>query len=347
MKHPLYFVKYSRIAPVVLAVTMLSASFPADAGAAASLSMVSARDHVEGSFTTARSVWADAGNIYLASQQGALFVLARDRAANFPIRSRIETGAPLTAVRGDGSFLYVTSTDGELRVYNKSTLALVSKISLASYGLNSVELDNGKIYVGAGQVTFDVDKSFVYLSSLNDGDVVYEVAKDSYAVTRTYGEQSIANSIGMFNKSNGALVRSFPNPKNIYGTPSQPELHINSGVLYATVPGCCGSGVSAINVSTGQTKTLPARYANTVAIKNGFTIVGSELGIAELYNRKSKHVDALELKSLTGYTGSEDIELRSLWADGKDNLVFAASSWGNDSSRNASLPSLFILEFAR
>jgi len=42
--------------------------------------------------------------------------------------------------------------------------------------------------------------------------------------------------------------------------------------------------------------------------------------------------------------GIEDIEIRALWTDNVDNLVFAGSTWGNDQSRSPSLPAFFVLD---
>lgn len=53
---------------------------------------------------------------------------------------------------------------------------------------------------------------------------------------------------------------------------------------------------------------------------------------------------SVDLRAITGHTGSEDIEIRALWSDAYDNLVFAGSSWGNDQSRGTNLPAFFILE---
>jgi hypothetical protein len=50
---------------------------------------------------------------------------------------------------------------------------------------------------------------------------------------------------------------------------------------------------------------------------------------------------------MAGHTGIEDIEIRALWKDNVDDLVFAGSSWGNDQSRGPTLPSFFVLELVK
>jgi len=92
-------------------------------------------------------------------------------------------------------------------------------------------------------------------------------------------------------------------------------------------------------------------YTNTVAgIKRKgvpLLVAGNETGSVDLYGQdKSGYqlINSVNLRTLTGFTGVEDIDIRALWVDGIDNLVFAGSSWGNDTSRSPALPSLFVLE---
>ena len=54
-------------------------------------------------------------------------------------------------------------------------------------------------------------------------------------------------------------------------------------------------------------------------------------------------LSAVDLRALTGHTRPEDIEIRAHWTDRYDKLIFAGSSWGNDTSRSDSLPSFFVL----
>src|SRR6185437_2658897 len=73
-----------------------------DAAVKPHLRLVSARDGIEGGFLGSQAVYADERRIYLASFNGRLFVLARNRSTNFPVLQVIEdTRFSLTAVRGD------------------------------------------------------------------------------------------------------------------------------------------------------------------------------------------------------------------------------------------------------
>ncbi|MGH7498434.1 MAG: hypothetical protein ACREOQ_07635, partial [Gemmatimonadales bacterium] len=79
-----------------------------------------------------------------------------------------------------------------------------------------------------------------------------------------------------------------------------------------------------------------------VAVQGGFWS-GLETGEIGFYDSQNDLVQRLNLRTFTGHTGSEDIEIRSLWADGFDDLVFAGSDWGNESSRSPTLPAFFVL----
>ena len=57
---------------------------------------------------------------------------------------------------------------------------------------------------------------------------------------------------------------------------------------------------------------------------------GGQVDVFDLRQNPSPLVSSADLRQLTGHTGSEDIEIRALWADDLDNLIFAGSSWGND-----------------
>lgn len=48
-----------------------------------------------------------------------------------------------------------------------------------------------------------------------------------------------------------------------------------------------------------------------------------------------------DLPQLTGHTEPADIEIRSLWVDDHDDLVFAGSSWA---PQRLDVPAFFVLE---
>jgi hypothetical protein len=92
--------------------------------------------------------------------------------------------------------------------------------------------------------------------------------------------------------------------------------------------------------------TLP----NTVVRRGRWLIAGNESGHVDVFDlgqNPSPLVSSADLPQLTGHTNSEDVEIRALWTDHHDNLIFAGSSWGNDRTRGPSLPSFFVLELLK
>src|SRR2546423_8578165 len=175
-----------------------------------SLALVSARDHIEGSMLTAQSVYADETRIYLATVQGTvgtLFVLSRDRAANFPVLESIPYTSGLYAVRGDSQYVYVAAGDGTLLVYRKDPqLTLVQTIPLATYFIGSLAITANSVFVGIGLPTFAVNDSRVYIAPLNEGDRVVELSKATLTPVQTYGDSFQANETVAFDRQTGARV---------------------------------------------------------------------------------------------------------------------------------------------
>ena len=332
----------------MLFILVFSSAFHAEGQV--SLQLISARDQIEGSFVSSQAVYADSRRIYLASYQGKLFVLSRDRSTNFPLLEVVQdTSAPLTAVRGDSRYLYVTAADGVLYVYRKGArLRRVSTHPLSGYGLNTLAVNGTDIYVAKGQAQLTINGASVYLAELNEGDVCMRLAKDTFAHTMTYGQTFEPYATVTHHQNTGERVGSMPTPFDLWGQPAQPVLYVSGNILAQTVPGCCGPGIFLYHPTTLQLKQfIPRLYTNTVTRRKQWLIAGNEGGqvdIFDLSRRPSPLMTSLDLRTLTGHTGSEDIEIRSLWTDSVDNLVFAGSSWGNDYSRHSSLPSFFVLE---
>jgi hypothetical protein len=296
-----------------------------------------------GSFVTRQAIYADADRIFLCSFQGDLFILRRDRKAHFPLLQTIHVGSPLTAIRGDDNYVYVSSRNGTLYVFTKTwpIAEPVQSMELSQYGLSSVEVIGSNVYVAQGQAAMAASNTNLYISELNRGDSGLDITNK-----RTYGEDFSPDRTLVFDRltlqSAGEILHRGHGQVNI--TPSR-------DFVYLTTPGCCGSGIDVYDSNTLQHKQYLGRTANTVVPVNrrGFNllIAGSEAGTMDLYklhNGSYTFLSNLDLRALTGFTGPEDIEIRTLWMDDRDNLIFAGSSWGNDSSRSADLPSLFILE---
>ncbi len=332
----------------VIGSTILAPSNAAAAAPRDPLKLVSSRDNIPGSFTTTQSVYATQSNIYLASAQGTLFVVKRSKAQNFPVIQTLNIGSPLTAVRGYDNKLFVASSDGYLRQYTTTNpLTLVKTVQLSTYGLRSIAIANNTVYVSRGQTTLAADLNNIYLSQLNEGETAVEL-NTQLAVTRTYGETFEPDVTVVYNRTTGTRVGSVANPSTLLNTVGFPSLFAFNNNLFQTVPGCCGAGVV---VTPSQMLTTPRvvseYFANAVTLNTKGLIVGSESGKVSLYKFSSTLIQqqkTLDLRTLTNHNGAEDIEIRSVWSDNYDNLVFAASSWGNTSTQSNSLPSLFVLE---
>jgi hypothetical protein len=274
-----------------------------------------------------------------------LFVVARDRAANFPIIQTMDLGAPVTGLRGDTDHLYMTAADGVLRVFAKQpSVSLVATRALSTY-LGAIELFEDKIYVTEGQAEVAVDRNYLYLARLNaENEVAWELDKSTLAVTRTYGETFVEGRTVVYDRLTGTQLATIPYPPVQLGPPAQPTLYPNGNRLIETNPGCCGLGITILQAPDFvESEFIPEANTNVVvAVQNGFWS-GMETGEIGFFDSQDHLVQKLNLRTLTGHTGSEDIEIRALWADGLDDLVFAASSWGNDVSRGPTLPAFFVL----
>jgi hypothetical protein len=350
MKTPHCFGNWNRI--VLLSLVMLLPTTLKAAGQV-TIQLISARDHIEGSFLGNQAVYADKDRIYLASFQGKLFVLARDRSAGFPLIEVVQdTTSPLTAVRGDSKNLYVTSTDGNLRVYRKEDpLLLIDTISLSSFGLSSLALEGKNLYVSRGQANLAVDKDHVYLSELNEGDIGLEIGKKALTSGLTYGETFEQNTTVVFDRMSGNRVLGITNPSDLFGRLAAVTLYVDQKTLIQTIAGCCGPGIFIYDLQTfNLDQFIPRPFTNTVVRSDRWLIAGNEGGQVDVFDLRqnpSPLLSSIDLRQLTGHTGSEDIEIRALWKDNLDNLIFAGSSWGNDQSRGPSLPSFFVLELVK
>jgi len=296
-----------------------------------------------GSFVTPQAVYADSERIYVGSFQGDIFILERDRQSGFPLIQTIVIGAPLSAVRGDKDKLYVASRNGKLYVFDKTWPVQLSRtLVLSNYGLSSMELVGKEVYVAKGQGALTATDSMVYLAELNPGDFAVEVGS-----MRSYGETPfVAGATLVFDRQTQRLLGTLPSPGRSFF-----NIHAGEDFLFLTSPGCCSAGVYVYDARDLRAIQVLSRPTNTVASvrRRGIPLAvgGSEGGSVDLYafdKAGYQFIDSIDLPAATGFTGSEDIEIRALWIDGIDNMVFAASSWGNDRSRGAMLPSLFVLE---
>jgi Calx-beta domain-containing protein len=342
--------------PFRLAICALSLIIPfvlaSGAAAQVSLSMVSARAGIEGGLLLPQTVYADATHIYMSTagvpSGGRLYVLARDRAADFPVVEELDFAVALGAVRGDASHLYVAGRDGILHVYRKtSPLTLVTSIPVADLQLVGLDVVDNRIYVAVGQAHVAADAGHVYVSSLAPSDAVVEIVKGTWAAGVAF-EGFEPNVTVVYDRRTGARLSAITNPADATGDRGISGLYADRELLGQMRPGCCGLGVSLYDPETlGFDQRLASRNSNALARRGRWLIVGTELGTVEVWDiarRPAAVVARVNLRTLTGHTGVEDIEVRALWFDEVDNLLFAGSSWGNDQSRSSTLPAFFVLQ---
>lgn len=294
-----------------------------------------------GSFLSPQTIYADSERIYACSFQGDIFVLERDRRSSFRELERIKIGSPLTGISGDAQNVYVSSSDGNLYVFAKTwPLQFVQAVTMSYYGLSSVQTAGSSVYVGKGQAALAASADTVYVSQLNPGDLAVQLNG-----SQSYGEEFVPGTILAFDRATLKLRGQIPNTAGAVNVSAWQDF------VFRTTPGCCGAGIDVYDARSLSWLQFINRPANTAAAtrRRGVSLMvsGSESGSVDLFGLTSRGFElthSVDLRSTTGFTGSEDIEIRSLWVDGLDNLVFAGSSWGNDASRSPDLPSFFILE---
>src|SRR6266404_3669283 len=325
---------------------------------AARLRLVSARDHIE---IAASGVYADADRIYVGGTKadlatGRLYVLARDRARDFPVVETLDFPQVIRTVLGDDTYLYVLEFD-TVHVYRKtSPLSLVTSFvppAPHAGGTSGIAIVGDRLYVGIAQARVNADARHIYLAAENtSADVVVEILRDTWAVGRTYATTE-ARSVGVFDRFTGERLTTIPAPVDTCGQPGSPSnLYVDSGVFIVSW-GRCGAGMSLYDpvtlalVDDIASPQQPSRGTNVALRRDHVLLSGDEAGAVRAWDLMvdpATMTDQLLLRVVTGHTGSEDIEIRSIWTDAIDALVFAGSSWGNATSRAPTLPSLFVLE---
>lgn len=320
------------------------------------LTFVSAIDHIPGSFLGDQAVYADHDRIYLGSGQGQLFVRARDRVNNFPSVETITFGVPVVSVLGDNQNLLVLTLDGRLWTFCKShPLQFVKVTQLPGYGAESITLLEGQTYVSTGQSEMEVDHDKVYFSPVNEGDVgLLLPRKSAFNAARppVFGRGSSFGYTTVYNRQTGSEIGRILNP---YQDFAQVALFGDQTRLFQTIPGPYGVGIWIYNkCDLSYNRFVELWGANTAASAHvpgrDLLIGGTEGGIVKMFDLDSPVstlppcVGTVDLPVITGFTSAEDIEIRALWCDGLDNLVFCGSSWGNTTTQSLNLPSFFVLE---
>lgn len=290
-----------------------------------------------------QSIYVEQNRVYLACYEGTLYVLTRD--AGYPVFQVFQDSVlPLHAVMADYENVYTTSFDGSVRVYRRQDygyIKLVATYQLANYILTDIGLFWPSAYFAMGQVNMTVDQQHVYLSQLNPGDMVN--GYDQGRLARVYGTDFAPGVIRVFDRPSGNLVTAIPRPGG--GV----SLYSQWGKLFVCTPGCCGAGIYVYDCATGVfERFISDPWTNTVGrlIVGPYDIVvaGTEAGTVEAFDfgRAGLLVDRIDLKTVTGFNGGDDIEIRSVQVDDWQDMVFAGSSHNNPNA-----PSFFVFRLVQ
>ncbi|MBV9608588.1 MAG: hypothetical protein JO187_03430, partial [Acidobacteria bacterium] len=319
---------------------------------------------IQAGVTVPDAVWADANYVYLANFDGRLRVID-ERQSGFPVIADIPMTSQLFSVRGDAASVYATGTDGMLfRFSNQPPFATESSTSYATIALNSLDVDQsstGSIFVSQGSGQSAADSAHVYVTSLNPGEGVLAISKATGQVITQYEENPVDPSVtAVFDRSSGARIGTIQNPTTNSGGLGAAAIYSQAGVLAIFTPGCCGRGVYLYDASSLAPLgggSIQDPWVDTVALVKNWLIVGTEAGTVDVFDISNRAaiqpslapVASINLRTVTGKTGIEDIEIRAIWAEdtGSSVRIYAGSSWGNSSKPadyRAQLPSFFVLD---
>ena len=310
------------------------------------------------------ALWADANYVYLANFDGHLRVIAKNQ-RGFPVVGDVAAATDLISVRGDGTSVYATATGGELiRFANQPPFSIQSTVSYGPTALFSLDVEplrGGSIFVSQDGAQSAADAAHVYLSALNVGESAMAISKTSGQVTTTYQVTPFDNTITAVFDRSGTRIGTIKNPTSISGGLAAASLYSQNGILAVFATANCCENVYLYDASTLQPLgggSLFVINPNTVAIIKNWLIVGTENGLIEVFDISNPAaiqfsmmpVAEINLRTATGHTGFEDIEIRALWAEDTGNgvRIYAGSDWGDpsvhDPAYQAQLPTFFVLD---
>jgi hypothetical protein len=325
------------VAALAVALSALAA-LPAASAAAPSrtLHFVKART-LQGTFVATEAVWADSHRIYLASLQGKLFVLARDRKAGFPTVQVIQVSrSQLTAVRGDASHVYVLASDGTLRVYRRHGRLVLQRTRHVFVGTTalaaSLAVLDGRVYVGSGPLA--VDRRHAFLEAGTVG-AAYDVKHLARRVT--YAGHVRDATTNVYDRASGRRVAA------IHHAPGPGMLYVDDRVLAIY-------GDGAVTVYDPRTFRKRASFpdANGVGRQGRFLITDETLATVNAFDLNAlpavsfSSVDILRELGLERFPDAIHL-YGGLWTDTHDGLVFVGGSEFNPFDVGFQ-PAFFVLE---
>ncbi len=297
---------------------------------------------IPGSYVADQSGTAPDGKyVYMGSAQGDLTVINKD--ARDPVVKTIHVADTIYAVSFSKKYVIVTAPDG-IHLFEKQHFTEVAKIPIASNASGSLVVTEESYFISTGESEMRYEDGLIYLSKLNEDEVVIEIDVCTWAIKRVYGETLEVNVTGIVNLQN-TVLETAPSPADLLERTNQfVNLELGDDLIIQTVPGPYGRGVNLLDKVTLAVKGfVPSPFAN-VAVRQGNRLyVGRELGIIELWNIESLQspvlLDTIDLRDRTGRYGPEEIEIRGFGISKK-----ALTAWSSGKSGNEDLPTLFVFQ---
>lgn len=322
----------------VLAVVLLL--LVASAARAQTLTLVQ-QVSIPGSFLTSQSIWVDGTYVYAGSFEGQLHV--HHNSPGLPHKHTINLGLPVRAIRSNNDYAYITTALGDLYRFRKQD-SWMDSVHLDDAGAWDADV-KATVLVSVGQARMARSQKLVFLNQLGPGDYGMVVDRSGLWIRRVVGQQFAASDLIRVFDYDAVEVQTLQSPYS-----GSVALYANKRFLAVTSPGCCGAGVVLYKITAAgatYSTTLPIPFANTVieyydpVARKQYLIVGTESGGIHLVDVKKKGfpiVASIDLRAVTGYNGPDDIEVRSLAVDAGKGLIYAGSTWSNQT-----LPSLYIV----
>src|SRR5207248_3287636 len=123
----------------------------------------------------------------------------------------------------------------------------------------------------------------------------------------------------------------------------------DTGVLVISW-GRCGRGVavydpvSIIPIASARSLGSIAATTNVAVRRDDVLFTGDELGDVGAWDLAADPAKDLSISFIARITGHSEVEIRALWTDGIDDLIFAGSSRNSPTMRGPTLPAFFVLE---
>jgi hypothetical protein len=300
-------------------------------------------------FLLPHTITADDTRIYVAgvvtTGNCELFVLARDRAADFPLLQTIalpSCGLGVAGIESDATDVRVATKDGKVYDYAKAAaLTLRSTYALTPYAEEAAWSGNDLI-LSEGTGTVAASPTRVFVHTLNNGDHAQAFALPALPPGTSYLPAFDVSRIAVFDRASGTLLATMPAMLDDRGDQGAVSMEAGDGWLAEFVAGCCGDRVEVYDPITLVRTATVYFSTDSVAWSGPYLVLGSEGSVVSMWDLRGPYPLAVgwaDLRQLTGHTRIDDFEVRAIYSDDRDRLIFGATSWNY-----SDLPSFIVLE---